>query len=325
MARIIPNNNTWIGFIPVASFGSAISGYPTSWNSSLAQPSITTTEIATAYDITPFVISLTAQSTGNTVPTPTLDSLYEGNIAGTVNASFTMDLYRDDASYTDPNTSQSATDFAWTKLPRAQKGYIIVSRYGGTGTNQLPQAGNTVELWPVVVTARTAGAVTSNTVQTFTITGAVPFEPAEAASVTSSSATPTAVLNLVGTRVTTSVSSTVPSINLDWDVPAYTGTLANGSSEALTPYVIQVSTSATGTFTTVTQLTATSINSSTSSVYVTASFQALNTSPTTPVTNAGIAYDISQGASKTLYFRVAARNANGIGAYSNVVSVANVA
>lgn len=326
MARIIPNNNTWIGFIPVTSFGTAIANYPTSWNSSLAQPSITATEITSqAYDITPFVVSLTAQTTGNTVPTPTLDTLFEGNIAGTVNSSFTMDLYRDDASYTDPNTLTSAVDFAWTKLPRSQKGYIIVSRYGGSGTNQLPQAGNTVELWPVVVTARTAGAVTSNTVQTFTITAAVPFEPAEAATVVSASATPSAVTNLVATRVTTTPSATVPSINLDWDIPSYTGTLSNGSTEALSPYVIQVSTSATGTFTTVTQLTATSINSSTGSVHVTASFQALNTTPTTPVTNAGIAYDISQGASKTLYFRVAARNANGIGTYSNVVSVANVA
>jgi len=325
MARIIPNNNTWIGFIPVSSFGSAIANYPTTWNSSLAQPNITTTELDSAYDITPFVISLTAQSTGNTVPTPTLDSLFEGNIAGTVNASFTMDLYRDDATYTDSNTSVSATDFAWTKLPRAQKGYIVVSRYGGTGTNQEPAAGQTVEIWPVVVTARTAGAVTSNTVQTFTITAAVPFEPAEAASVTSASSAPSAPLNLVGAKLTNVASSTVPSIGLDWDVPTYTGTLANGSTEALSPYVIQVSTTATGTFTTITQLTATSINSSTASVFVTASFQALNTAPTVPVTSAGIAYDTSQGAAKTLYFRVAARNANGIGTYSNVVSVANVA
>ena len=324
MARIIPNNNTWIGFIPVSSFGSAIANYPTTWNSSLAQPNITTAEIATAYDITPFVISLTAQSTGNTVPTPTLDSLFEGNIAGTVNASFTMDLYRDDASYTDSNTSVSATDFAWTKLPRAQKGYIIVSRYGGTGTNQIPQASQTVEIWPVVVTARTAGAVTSNTVQTFTITAAVPFEPAEAATVTSSSATPSAVLNLVATRLTQTASASVPSIGLDWDTPAYTGTLTGGATEAATPYVIQVSTTANGTFTDITQLTATSIAASTGSLHVTSVSQVLNTAPTTPVTSGGVAFTTSQGTSKTLYFRVAARNANGVGTYSNVVSVANV-
>jgi len=324
MARIIPNNNTWIGFIPVTSFGSAISNFPTSWNSSLTQPNITTTEIASAYDITPFVISLTAQTTGNTVPTPTLDTLFEGNIAGTVNSSFTMDMYRDDASYTDPNTSTAATDFAWAKLPRAQKGYVIVSRYGGTGTNQLPQAGNVVEIWPVVVTARTAGAVTSNTVQTFTITAAVPFEPAEAANVTSASAAPSAPLNLVATRLTQTASSSVPSIGLDWDTPSYTGTLTAGGSEAATPYVIQVSTTATGTFTTITQLTATSIAASTGSSYVDSNFQALYTTPATPVTSGSIAITTSQGTTKTLYFRVAARNANGVGTYSNVVSVAAV-
>jgi hypothetical protein len=291
----------------------------------LAQPNITTSELNTSYDITPFVISVTAQTTGNTVPTPTLDSLFEGNIAGTVNASLTMDLYRDDASYTDPNTSQSGVDFAWAKLPRGQKGYVVISRFGGTATNQEPAAGETIEIWPVVVTARTAGAVTSNTVQTFTITAAVPFEPAEAASVTSSSSTPSAPLNLVAAKLTNTASATVPNIGLDWDVPVFTGTLTAGATEGATPYVIQVSTTANGTFTTVTQLTATSINSSTGSVHVTASVQALNTSPTVPVTSAGIAYDVNQGAAKTLFFRVAARNANGIGTYSNVVSVANVA
>jgi len=331
MARIIPNNNTWIGFIPVTSFGSAISGYNTAWNASQTQPNITAAEIATAYDMTPFVISVTAQSTGNTVPTPSLDTLFEGNVPGTVNASFTADFYRDDASYTDLNgTGANAVDFAWTKLPRGQKGYFVISRFNDPGsitqgTNQSPASGNVVEIWPVVVTARTAGPVTSNTVQTFTVTGAVPQEPAEGANViASASAVPSAVVNLVATRLTQTASASVPSIGLDWDTPAYTGTLSAGGSEAATPYVIQVSTSATGTFTDITQLTATSIASSTNSLHVTSVSQVLNTTPTTPVTSGGVAFTTSQGTSKTLYFRVAARNANGVGTYSNVVSVAAV-
>jgi len=330
MARIIPNNNTWIGFYPVTGAFAGLSGYSTAWNSVTGgSATITQAEIDTCYDLTPFVISITAQSTGNTVPTPTIDTLFEGNIPGTVNASFTADFYRDDASYTDVNTSQSAVDFAWTKLARGTKGYIVVSRFANPtsvsqGTNQEPATNNIVEIWPVVVTARTAGAITSNTVQTFTVTAAVPQEPAEAATVTSSTAAPSAPLNLTAVRLTQTASGTTPSIGLDWDVPSYTGTLTAGGSEAATPYVVQVSTTSNGTFNTITQLTATSISASTGSLYVDSVAQVLNTTPTTPVTSGSVALTTSQGTSKTLYFRVAARNANGVGTYSNVVSVAAV-
>jgi hypothetical protein len=293
MARIIPNNNTWIGFIPVTSFGSAIAGYPTSWNSSLSQPSITTTELDTAYDITPFVISLTAQSTGNTVPTPTLDSLFEGNIAGTVNASFTMDLYRDDASYTDANTSTTATDFAWTKLPRGQKGYVIVSRYGGTGTNQEPVATGLVELWPVVVTARTAGAVTSNTVQTFTITAAVPFEPAEAATVTSSTSAPSIPQNVVGQQGGV---ATNPSTNLTF--------AASGNSLVLDWDAVTGATSYKVFYSTNTSLTG-------------------STAVTTNITFSGTSATIASAglSASTRYYYVTASNSNGDSLASNSVKV----
>jgi hypothetical protein len=252
MARIIPNNNTWIGFIPVTGAFAGLSGYSTTWNSvSSGAATISQAEIDLAYDITPFLISLTAQSTGNTVPTPTLDSLFEGNIPGTVNASFTMDLYRDDATYTDANTSASDTDFAWNKLARGQKGYVIVSRYGGSGTNQEPGAGNLVEIWPVIVTARTAGAVTSNTVQTFTITAAVPQEPAESATV-SGSTVPSKPNNLTvalasgqpASAAAASIGSATV-LTFDWDAPQIGAPITaykiyKASNTALTTGVVEL-------------------------------------------------------------------------------------
>lgn len=153
MARIIPNQNTWIGFT-------------TTRPASLSAP--TEAELAGADDLTEFVVSLTANSQGNTVPTPSLDTLFETSIPGTSAASFTADFYRDDAN-----------DTAWELLERGVTGYFFVSRFGGTGVNSTPETGQTVEVWPIQVTSRTAGALASNTAQTFTLTAAVPEEPVE--------------------------------------------------------------------------------------------------------------------------------------------------
>lgn len=301
MARIIPNNNTWIGFLPVTGAFAGLSGYSTTWNSvSSGAATISQAEIDSAYDITPFLISLTAQSTGNTVPTPTLDSLFEGNIPGTVNASFTMDLYRDDATYTDANTSVSDTDFAWNKLARGQKGYVIVSRYGGTGTNQEPTAGNIVEIWPVIVTARTAGAVSSNTVQTFTVTAAVPQEPAESATV-SGTVTPSKPNNLAvslasgqpGSSAAASIAGGTV-LTFDWDAPQVGAPITGykiykASNTALTSGIIE--------------LTSGVVKSGTTAV----------------VTTSNNAANFTTAA--TWYVYVVATNANGDGAKSGYVTI----
>lgn len=153
MARIIPNEKTFIAFSDTL---------PTS----LSAP--TAAELTAATDLTSYVISISAQTQGNTVPTPSLDTLFETNTPGTVQASFTGDFYRDDTD-----------DLAWETLLRGAVGCFYISRFGGTGENQKPAVGETVEVWPVAVTARTAGPMTSNTVQTFTLTAAVPAEPVE--------------------------------------------------------------------------------------------------------------------------------------------------
>lgn len=153
MARIIPNEKSWIAFSTTAP-------------SSLSAPTEAELEGATA--LTSYVVSINAQSQGNTVPTPSLASLFETSTPGTVQASFTGDFYRDDAD-----------DAAWDALPRGTVGYFYISRFGGSGTGNMPEAGEVVEVWPVAITARTASAMTNNTVQTFTLTAAVPAAPVE--------------------------------------------------------------------------------------------------------------------------------------------------
>lgn len=156
--RVIPNENSWIGFTTVKP-------------ASLSAP--THSEIAAATRLTGLVISLNAQATGNSIPTPNLENVFETSIPGTATASFTGDFYRDDAD-----------DLAWETLERGTTGYFLISRFGGTGAHHAPAAGETLEVWPVRILSRTASAMASNTAQTFTCNAAVPDVPVELATVT---------------------------------------------------------------------------------------------------------------------------------------------
>jgi hypothetical protein len=157
MARIIPNENTWIGFTP----------------SAISDPSApTAAQVQAAVDLTHWCISLNASARGNTVPTPSFDSLFETSTAGTSAATFDADFYRDDED-----------DTAWETLIRGTRGFFLISRFGGSGTGNLPESGDDIEVWPVMVTSRTMANMSSNTVLTFTASCAVMEEPAENATV----------------------------------------------------------------------------------------------------------------------------------------------
>jgi hypothetical protein len=164
--KVIPNENSWVGFRPttqlIVSPFTVTPGVVTPASPSLA------TEITPAVDLTGFLISITANTTGNTVPTPTLKTLFETSIAGTAGAQFSADFYRDDQA-----------DLAWSTLPRGTKGFFLISRFGGQGPSAQPALGQKVEVWPVRVTSRSASAMTSNTAETFTVTCSVPSEPVE--------------------------------------------------------------------------------------------------------------------------------------------------
>ena len=161
MARLIPNENTEVYFVPTIADDDL-------------EP--TQEEIDDGVRLTDFLITLDGSSTGNTVPTPTFASLFETSISGTVTATFTAEFYRDDED-----------DLAWDTLPRATDGYIVVARFGFTPEEGPPaypaSVGDECEVWPVRLTARSAMALTNNEVQRFGIEAAIPEEPNEAASV----------------------------------------------------------------------------------------------------------------------------------------------
>jgi len=154
MGKFIPNKNTWVGFAPTVADIHA----PTA-----------TTEVSSAVDLTPLVTGINASAQGNAVPTPAFDTLFETSIIGTSQATFTIDLYRDD---------DDAADLGWTTLTRGTTGFFIIARYGGK-----PAAADPCEVWPVVVLSRAMANETNNTVVSFTVTCAVPEEPAENATV----------------------------------------------------------------------------------------------------------------------------------------------
>ena len=154
MSKIIANEQSWIGFA-------------TNVANILA---ITAAEVAAAVNLTPLTISVTATTQGNTIPTPTLDSLFETSVPGVAQGSLTGDFYRD---------SNSSLDIAWTTLPRNTQGYFLISRYGGHGAKYMPIANDKIEVWPSIVTSRAGSALTSNQAQTFNVTAAVPAIPNE--------------------------------------------------------------------------------------------------------------------------------------------------
>jgi hypothetical protein len=156
MGRIIPNENSWIGFSAVIADISAPKA----------------AEVTGAIDLTDFIVTINAGTTGNTVPTPSLKRLFEPSVPGTATGQFTSDMYRDDEG-----------DDAWDLLPRNTKGFFLIKRFGGTGPDNAPAVGETVEVWPVHVSSRAGSAMSSNTAQTFTLTCSIPSEPNEDATV----------------------------------------------------------------------------------------------------------------------------------------------
>lgn len=124
----------------------------------------TVADVAACVELTEYISGLNFAAQGNTVPTPNLKKLFETSIEGTSQATATMDCYRDDE-----------IDVAWEVLPRKTRGYVLISRFGGS-----PNAvGKKLETWPVRVSSRTNANMTNNTPATFTITFAVVDAPAE--------------------------------------------------------------------------------------------------------------------------------------------------
>lgn len=155
MGRFIPNEESWIGFSPTLT-------------GTIDAPKMA--DITGATDITGFIQDIDASSTGNVLPTPSLDTLFETSIIGTSTATFTANMYQDNAA-----TGPGVGNVAWDLFPRKTEGYVFIRRFGHKPTAALEK----VEVWPIRVASRKASNLQNNTVQTFALTCAVPREPNE--------------------------------------------------------------------------------------------------------------------------------------------------
>lgn len=152
MSKFIPNEEAFVGFA-------------TTLTGTVTGPKVA--DVTGAVDLTPLCTGLNASATGNAVPTPSFDNLFETSIPGTNQATFTADFYRDNGS--------GSADLAWITLPRLTAGYFIIARFG-----QIPStAGRKCEVWPVIVLSRAVANMTNNTSVTFTVTCSVPAIPGE--------------------------------------------------------------------------------------------------------------------------------------------------
>ena len=147
MARLIPNENVAVHFLPAVA--------------DLNAP--TQAEISAGTDLTGFATMVETSTRGQTRPTPTLDSLFETNVPGTAASQAMAEFYRDDT-----------TDTAWTTLPRGTSGFLLINRFANDTS-----AGQSVEVWPVRVTTRSMLPMTSNEVQRFRVEFSVGVEPDE--------------------------------------------------------------------------------------------------------------------------------------------------
>lgn len=164
MARVIPNEESWIGFLPDAL------------PDNLCAPTVA--EIGACIDLTCLVSSLNASAQGNTVPAPSLCSLFETSVPGTSAATFQGEFYRDNEE-----AAGVPIDLAWNTLKRKASGSFIIVRFScpidATSGDPKPAVGTLCEVWPVEITSRAAGPMTSGTPLAFTSTAAVNVEPCE--------------------------------------------------------------------------------------------------------------------------------------------------
>lgn len=158
MARITPDGYTKIHFVPT-----------------IATPAApTAAELAAGDELTPFLTpaGLDTPETATDADTSSIASPRDFNVPATIGGDVTGEFYRDDGT-------GSTTDDAWTALPRLTQGYLVIARFGGSGTDNAITTGDTVEVWEVRVSERSNARITRGEALRFTSKFTVAADPVE--------------------------------------------------------------------------------------------------------------------------------------------------
>ena len=133
---------------------------------SMAAPTIA--ELTAGTEVTPFLTpaGLDTPEEGTDADSSSLASARDFSIPATIGGDIVGEFYRDDTD-----------DDAWDAMPRLQQTHLVISRFGGTGTDNAIAATNPVEVWPVRVSQRSPSRLTRGEAQRFTVRFALESDP----------------------------------------------------------------------------------------------------------------------------------------------------
>ena len=134
MARLTPDENSKIHIVDSIS--------------TISAPTIG--EINAGTEVTEFLTpaGFDTPEEGNDADTSSIASAHDTSVPATVSGQPSGEFYRDDSA-----------DDAWDAMARLTTTNIVISRFGGSGTDNAIIAADTVEVWPVRVSSRSAGRI----------------------------------------------------------------------------------------------------------------------------------------------------------------------
>ena len=137
-------------------------------NSISTQSAPTVAELAAGTEVTGFLTpaGLDTPEEGTDADISSIASARDFSVPATIGGDITGEFYRDDTS-----------DDAWDAIPRLQITNLVISRFGGTGTDNAIIATDVVEVWPVRVSQRSNSRVTRGEALRFTSTFALSGDP----------------------------------------------------------------------------------------------------------------------------------------------------
>lgn len=149
MARITPDGFTKIHFVPLANVA--------------AYPVMTEAELNSGTELTPFTTpaGLDTPEEGTDADSSDLSDVIDKSVPATIGGDMVGEFYRDDGT-------GGFSDDAWTALPRLTDGYLVVGRFGGTGTDNALILGDSVESTQVRVSQRSNNRIVRGETLRFT-------------------------------------------------------------------------------------------------------------------------------------------------------------
>lgn len=145
-----------------------------------AAPSLV--EIAAGTELTSFITpaGIDTPDEGQEADASDLGSARDKTVPSTVSGTVSGEFYRQG----NPVGGGPQNDDAWDALPRLASGYLVISRFGGSGTDFAIDSGDEVEVWTVRISNRNNVRMARGETLRFGVNFAVTADPVYVATVT---------------------------------------------------------------------------------------------------------------------------------------------